>query len=296
MKIVHTFIPSNHDITEEMLDMMLLSVLLVKQYYNNVVLYTNDEICEIVKNYKIPYTEINTEVLNGVNVKTFSIPKLMVYSVQNEPYIHIDLDTFIFDKIDFHNRYTTYSTFMEGMDVISNFNAPTFYNALKGFYKTYIKNSYFISDKLDNEFVRNISYNQIPNMSVFGGHKHELIKESSRYCLKIYNDNIDFFDSDYYNACVIEQLFIPSAMRMISGENQHITFLFKGNPNIFNFSNEFLEYPYNVNSNGDIMYFNDKVDLMSKIDYNFNGFLHLNGYKSTNGISELIKEKINKIK
>ena len=296
MKIVHTFIPSNHDITEEMLNMMLLSVLLVKQYYDNVVLYTNDEICEIVKKYEIPYTEINTEILNGINVKTFSIPKLMVYSNQNEPYIHIDLDTFIFNKIDFHNHYTTYSTFMEGMDVIGNFRPPTFYHTLKGFYKTYIKNSYFISDKLDNEFVKNISYNQIPNMSVFGGYKHDLIKESSNYCLKIYNDNIDFFDSDYYNACIIEQLFIPSAMRMISGENQHITYLFNGNPSIFNFESDFLDYPYNVNSNGDMVYFNNKVDLMSKIDYNFNGFLHLNGYKSTNGISELIKEKIKKFK
>jgi hypothetical protein len=179
------------------------------------------EVGDIVKKIGLPYDEINTDVLKDVNVKTFSVPKLVVYSQQTEPYIHIDLDTFIFKKIFFNDFENIYSTFAEGSGDILNFERTN-----TSFYTTYIKRSFEIQNKLPEEFLKYVKFNNVPNMSVFGGHNFELIKESSKYCLQLYQNHTDFFDSNYYNACIIEQLFIPAAMRMIKGDHNLENFKF----------------------------------------------------------------------
>jgi len=275
MKIVHTYIQTGNSgpLNKNMFYLMSLSLLLAKRHYGYVVLYTNQEVGDIVKKIGLPYDEINTDVLKDVNVKTFSVPKLVVYSQQTEPYIHIDLDTFIFKKIFFNDFEKTNTSF----------------------YTTYVKRSFEIQSKLPEEFLKYVKFNNVPNMSVFGGHNFELIKESSKYCLELYQNHTDFFDSNYYNACIIEQLFIPAAMRMIKGDHnlENFKFLFEHNPTYIEFSKgKDWDFPFGIRSGEDLTMVDDYHNLFKRVMFDFNGFLHLNGYKNFEEIIFLIKERI----
>ena len=53
------------------------------------------------KNIRLPYDEINDKLVKKTDVKTFSIPKLKVYKEIKEPFVHIDTDTLLFNKIEF---------------------------------------------------------------------------------------------------------------------------------------------------------------------------------------------------
>ena len=298
MKIIHTYIPAGGaNLDKTLIYYLTLSVLLAKRHYHNIVLYTNDEIGTLIKKIGIPYTEINTELLNGVNLKTFSIPKMMVYAVQDEPFIHIDLDTFIYDKINFGIQ-NIYSTYQEGSEKMIGYNKSDV-----SFYNTYVKNAFLIQKNLPPEFTKHVKFSEIMNMSVFGGHKYELIAEASKYCLGIYEQEKDFFDTEYYNACIIEQLFVTSAIRMLlEDENEGVkhetsksefNFLFKTNPTVINFKDDRdLDYPFEIVSVDEMKEINNEHDLFRNSLYEFGGFMHLCGYKGFDKLMFFIREKI----
>lgn len=290
MKIIHTYAPiSGYEIGKRNLYMMTLSLLLAKKYFDKVVLYTDKKNAEIVKEIGLPYDEIDDSLLEGLRTKTFSIPKVLVYSVQNEPFVHIDLDTFIFHKIKFNDTNLSYSTFNEGA---CSFNRLD--DSLIGFYNTYLGSTFELLDKLDPDFSKNVYFGEIPNMSVFGGHQYELIAKSSKYCLDLYEKHRDFFDSKFYNACIIEQLFIPSAMRMYE-ENTKFSFLYATDTIMgFDFPDEENEsYPFHFLMNNErIVTIKNEVDLYDKIGYDFKGFLHLCGNKKFNKIMYILRGKI----
>lgn len=292
MKIVHTFLPLNEPvISKNNLLLMTLSMLLAKKNYDKVVLYTNVETANFVRKIGLPYDEINDQLLEGKYFGTFSIPKMLVYSVQTEPYIHIDIDSFLFYKLTVSGQIR--SAYNEGAKCMVSFD-----DYGMGFLNTYFLNTFKIKDLLPPDFVSQISFRDIPNMCIFGGENYELISEATLYCLKLYEENKNFFDSYYYNACIIEQLFIPSAIKLLikdnkKYENVKIEYMFGENPTLFNFlGKETMEYPIEINSNGDKTIIENDLDLYEKNLYNFNGFLHLSGYKSYNKLLYIIRSKV----
>jgi hypothetical protein len=150
------------------------------------------------------------------------------------------------------------------------------------------------------EFLKYVKFQGIPNMSIFGGHSWELIADATEYCLKIYEENKEFFDSNYYNACIIEQLFIPAAIRMIMEKNSEdviddkniFKFIFDKNPTVIEFAENKWDYPFTIESNNDILTIEDQNGLFRNLGYNFNGFLHLNGYKTFDEIIFMIRQRI----
>lgn len=77
------------------------SCLQLKQFYNEVELITNAKGKEIlIDKLQLPYTKF-TIITFPELVKTFwSLAKIEAYSIQNEPFIHIDGDIFIWKKFD----------------------------------------------------------------------------------------------------------------------------------------------------------------------------------------------------
>lgn len=277
MKIVHTFLPVLYkEIPKHIIYLMTASMLLARRYYEKVVLYTDKKTANIVRQIGLPYDEINDTLLDNVKVGTFSIPKLLVYKDQKEPYIHIDLDSFLFKRILFNDKKSIYSTFDEGRKLMIN----TDHGSL-GFYNTYIKYTYELLDNLPNDFVKKIDFTEVPNMSIFGGHNYELIAEATNYCLDIYEKNRNFFDGKFYNACIIEQLFIPTAIKLLyNKDNYRFNFLYSGIPNSIEFYEENCEYPFIINSSSEIIEFKNEFDLYANYDYDYNGYLHLCGFKN----------------
>ena len=297
MKIVHTYIKTKNGtgFNEYTAYSMLLSVLLAKKHYERVELYCNQEIHDIVREIGIPYTNINVEVLEDVNVDTFSIPKLMVYSLQEEPFIHIDLDTFLFNKLPELDRNTIWGCYPEGSGEYIGYTKNT-----TNFFTTYLQGSFKIQNDVPEDFLEFVKFKDVMNMCVFGGYNFSLIKRASQYCLEIYNKNKEFFDSDYYYSCIIEQLFIPSAVRYIVNsklsarktDSELFTFFFDKNPTLIHYEEKKQMYPFIIESNKQILNIKNRDDIFKNISYNFNGFLHLNGYKTIKELMFLVKQKL----
>jgi hypothetical protein len=295
MKIIHTFYPIlRNSVDKETILLMTLSALLAKKHYGNIHLYCDKNTQEIVKKIGIPYDTITTDLFDELEIKIsgssglFSVPKIMVYKEQNEPFIHIDYDTFLFNKIDFNKEKFIYCTFFEGDKKITSFKEHHL-----GIYDTYIENTLKLRNILDVEIKDNIKFYKIANMSLFGGYHYNLIKDASNYSLNLIKKNIETFEKDYYNACVIEQLFITTKINLLIKEkslNVKIKPLFKSIP--FTMSSDNDDYPIKFYTNKISHNFINDEELFSYVNNNFNGFLHLNGFKNNIKILFLIKEYI----
>lgn len=294
MKIIHSLrLLNGRPISDVFLNMMELSAILAKKHYNNITLYTTEDVAEAVRHRKIPYNHIDTKILSDVPNKSYVVPKIKVYSIQTEPFIHIDYDAFLFNKVEFTNTDKLYATHPEGLSVVSKIPPPIFFNALDGFYTTYVREARPLIDSLPKKFIDNILWDVIPNFSVFGGYDYKLISEASQYCLNIYNNNRNLIDNYWWNSVVLEQLFIPSAIRMIRNRNDNFTYLFENLPNSFTLKNK-TDFPISIFSQGEIITFNSESDLYDKIGYDFKGFLHLHGEKEFPIIQKILTAKIQK--
>jgi len=109
MKIIQSFwggkdkrIENNYgwsDYRFHWLGWMLSSHQLVK-YYNQVELYTDEFGYDIlIRKLKLPYTKVHVmlDELNDLPGGAWAMAKIKVYSMQNEPFLHVDGDVFIFE-------------------------------------------------------------------------------------------------------------------------------------------------------------------------------------------------------
>ena len=113
MKVVHSYVPTSFNgskiypvIWKELMYGQLLSVLLAKRAYGNISLYTNKDIAKQVADIGLPYDEVDTTLLGDVKSNCYTYPKMKYFSQITEPCIHIDTDTYIFNKVDFSNSKT----------------------------------------------------------------------------------------------------------------------------------------------------------------------------------------------
>lgn len=104
MKVIHTYVDKQHIIWKELLYVQYLSAILAKKHYGNISFYGDEFSCNQVRDLGLPYDEINCEVLKSGVGDTWSIPKIKVYESIKEPFLHIDTDTLLFNKILF-DRY-----------------------------------------------------------------------------------------------------------------------------------------------------------------------------------------------
>jgi hypothetical protein len=291
MVIVHTYVPARDGgrFTKECAYHMTLSLLLAKEHYDVVKLYTTNQISEIVKKIGLPYDEIITEPFTDLKSNTFSVPKLITYSLQNEPFLHIDLDTLLYDKVDipknFNIVYHSPSFY---------FKRPTSHDEMRLLYDVYLKGFFEIENNLSDEFKKQIDFTSIPGMDIFGGTDYETISEASKLCLNIYKENREHFDSNYYYACVIEQLFIPAAIKLVrKGRFTEINYLKKENETLtINQTKKEITYPLIMNYGESKIRIPNEVELYGYSNHDFNQHIHLGAWKSFDGIMFMIKETI----
>lgn len=279
MRIVHTYYQINGHIDQSTISMMSLSALLAKKNYGNIHLYCDDSTAKLVKEIGIPYDTIDTDVLKDFNGKTFSIPKLLTFAAQTEPYIHIDFDTFIFDRIDFE-KY-------EGRTIYAHkdYSSQTGvgYISLFGFYKTYLNTLFEARDILGKEILENIDVTHIPNMCIFGSYNHKLVAKACKEIIHIYEKNKEFWDQKFYNACVLEQLLIPTVMKKIDSDYMAdgYNYFYLKDRNIFDIDEENYDnldiVKFSMGENG---FEYKKSEKTLKLDgRKIDGWVHLNGYK-----------------
>lgn len=82
---------------------MALSCLLLKKHYGKVTLYCNRKVRHlIIDQFKIPY-DVVVEIPEFMKIyeecNLWALPKIYTYSLQTEPFIHVDCDWFMFEKL-----------------------------------------------------------------------------------------------------------------------------------------------------------------------------------------------------
>lgn len=134
MKVIHTFVEKHKVIWKELMYLQYLSAILAKKHYGNISFYGDEESCKFVRDLGIPYDEINSEVLSGVDTTTWSVPKVKVYQSIKEPFLHIDTDTLIFSKIDFETYKSDFVFSHIDMDTPKGMNKDQLLKLLYQYY------------------------------------------------------------------------------------------------------------------------------------------------------------------
>lgn len=182
---------------------MALSCILLKKHYGRVTLYCNSSVKQIVGELNIPYDEIFVipdfmQEYKGCNL--WALPKIFTYSQQKTPFLHVDCDWFMFDKL---------SSQIEMSDVIGQnieyddqyYNKRTFEKMLKYgcVFPLWIKNA-----------IESTPVLRVINAGILGGQDITFIQEYVELIKKFIHLNIDALRkiNDGFVNSIYEQLFL----------------------------------------------------------------------------------------
>lgn len=278
MKLIQTFVPNKFDtknekhkniIWKDLMYVQMLSVLLAKREYGEISLYTNNTVKKQIVDIGVPYTHIDTDILQDTTSDLFCIPKLRIYREIKEPFVHIDTDTLIYKKIDFSkfNSSVIYShpdlkppLHKNGdaklIEIFNNYpslgDSDSFFKSAK---ITYID----LFNRLTNDHsefkLNNIRVGDIPNMNIVVVNDHQNFNKASQLSLEHYIRNKDIIDGTKNGECYIEQLMIHMNMMEISEKYrsevlEKKTFILKDSPLMldadFGSHLDNLEFPFTV--------------------------------------------------
>lgn len=277
----------------------LLSSYLGKRHYQSTILYTNSEMVPIFKKYVPFYDVIDTQVLDNNqnyfknNPEYYAIPKLYVYSNSNLPFIHVDLDTFIFDrpeKIMSEDDNSHNGVFVGHFDFY--FSNELFLKELYGYEQYYkpILNEVKTNNIWSSDILNEISLNRTINANIFGGYNHQLILHTYKKIVNNFEVNQDFYKSQKYVSLFLEQMMFYPVSKTINNCNvinqlsqEGIYFNHKIEPDTITLHN------HNRKIDNVIFNRNDNEGIKNYLIQNeFGGVFHYGNYKDT----ELYKEAI----
>lgn len=200
MKIIHTFWTKGYEnkhfrggwLSDETHFMCwALSCLNAKKTYGEIELYTDKIGYELLINkFKLPYDKVhlvfdNNIFIESISPELWSLSKIYTYSLQNEPFIHIDGDFIFWTKID-----VDYNIIFQNVEIGLDFYKDSY--ELLSNDKDINKNLSF-SRSLSDDY-----HEEAANMGIFGGSNTEFIK---RYA----QDVIDFISQNKSNSSLINK-------------------------------------------------------------------------------------------
>jgi hypothetical protein len=311
MDFIQTYYPYE-DITDTkeklktILKFSLLSSYLGKQYYPNTILYTNSKMKGIFEKYVPFYNTINTNVLDSNehnfknNPEYYAIPKLYTYANSNLPFIHADLDTFIFEKpnkILCEKDGSHNGVFIGHFDFY--FTNDLHLNELNGYEQYYkpILDNVVKHNIWSQEILKNVALKKTINANIFGGFNHQLILQTYKKIIHNFETNKDFYDTQKYVSLFLEQMMFYPVSKTVNtnyGLNQlsedGIYFNHRIDGNIITFDN------YNKKISN-VSFNKDDYDAIKKflIENNFGGVFHYGNYKDTELYKNVIFDYIKQI-
>jgi hypothetical protein len=194
----------------------ILSVNQLVKYYDKVELYTDDFGYEILINkLALPYTKVHV-VLNELNhypADLWALAKIKVYSMQEEPFLHVDGDVFIWDK--FPDSFDTANLIAQNMERTTNYHSLMWTN-IAPFLEYKPREIQF--------FEKNIS-NLSANMGITGGVNVAFYKEYAKKAFEFVDKNKQIWSNinlSNFNIFFEQVLFY----KMIEMDNVPIEYLF----------------------------------------------------------------------
>lgn len=217
MKLVHSYVPTSFNgskiypvIWKELMYGQLLSVLLAKREYGNISFYTNEDIAKQVLDIGIPYDEINTEVLGEVKSNCYTYPKMKFLSQLTEPCMHIDTDTYIFDRIDFSTAKTNtvYAHADQPFDLGYANDTKMLSEFITNVSEVYTSLATLHEDQLKDINPLGVDLMKIPNGCITYINNPEVFRQATNLALDYYYKNQSVIDSLKYGGVYVEQMVI----------------------------------------------------------------------------------------
>jgi hypothetical protein len=198
------------------------------KFYDKVELYTDDFGYDIlITKLKLPYTKVHVILneLDHYHSDLWAIAKIKVYSLQDEPFMHVDGDVFIWDK--FPDNFINSNLFAQNLE-----NTTDYYRKMWN----------GISSELEyipNEMLafHNGETNLCANMGVIGGSDIEFFKLYAEKSFEFVNRNLEvwdkinlfnfniFFEQElFYELSVLKSKPITFLFDEIWGDNAYIGF------------------------------------------------------------------------
>lgn len=164
---------------EDFISSLILTVNVTRQNYENIHFYTDEYGMELIKPHlkELPFTEIHVilDNLNWVPSQWWAFPKMYVYGLQKTPFIHIDNDAFLWDKITIKD-FIDNDVVCQHLEDFKWEGHNFYYDAIK-FYKKHI----------NKEMTKTRKYHYAMNAGVFGALNErgvELFSSLYRHALK----------------------------------------------------------------------------------------------------------------
>ncbi|MEO8254519.1 MAG: DUF6734 family protein [Flavobacterium sp.] len=215
----------------------ILSCQQLLKYYDKVELYTDDFGYEILINkLQLPYTKVHI-VLNELDIYSkdlWAIAKIKVYSLQNEPFIHIDGDVFIWDKFP--------ESLINSNLIAQNPEKPTdYYRKMWGEIFPELE---FVPDEMS--LFHNENTNFCANMGIVGGNDFAFFKEYAEKSFEfVLKNNIVWNNINLFNFNIFFEQVLFYEMAILKGKK--INYLFKEvlDDNLYAGFGDFHKIPYN---------------------------------------------------
>lgn len=195
-----------------------LSCLQLQRLHKKVDLYCNSKAASLLKDeLGLPYANVfvTHDGLNVVNEKLWALPKVFTYSLQDEPFLHIDGDVFLFKELP--ASLLESGLIAQNIEEASNYYLSTQMGLMK--YLTYFPNC------VRNDFNSAIPIKAV-NAGILGGNNIAFIKEYSTLAFEYVNrnaENLSLINVDRFNVFFEQHLFYSLATE----KGLPIAFLFK---------------------------------------------------------------------
>lgn len=216
MQVIHTYIPTVPGeivppiIWKELMYGQMLSALLAQREYGNITLYTNKKIAKQIEEIGVPYTEINTTLLDGVVSKSYTYPKMRVFKELTLPYLHIDTDTYIFSKIDFSKATSpvTYAHSDQHVDFQNLTSSPGLSQYINNMSRCYTSLFFLHEEEHKDLDPINVDLFKIPNGNLTYVKDTALMRHATRKALSYYDRHKEVVDRNTYGGVYVEQMLI----------------------------------------------------------------------------------------
>jgi hypothetical protein len=174
----------------------------LREYYDEVELVTDSLGKELlIDELKLPYTSVKVVLddINGYPWQFWAIAKLISYSLQDKPFIHIDGDIFI--SKPFTESLEKAAIISQNLEV----NFDCYHSAMKAIIKT---QNYLPTEIKD--YLSQTNHILASNMGIFGGNNIDFIKQFSKEALHFAQEYFTYAsdkDFQFFN-CVFEQFLL----------------------------------------------------------------------------------------
>ncbi|HOR40380.1 MAG TPA: hypothetical protein PLJ82_02335 [Paludibacteraceae bacterium] len=182
-----------------------LSCLNAKKIYGNIELYTDTVGKKIlIDKLNLPYDRVhlvfdNNDFMDSLPNELWAISKIYTYSLQNEPFIHVDGDFILWENLDFQKDITCQ-------------NLELNFDLYKDIYNALLKKMNQLSEC---EFIRCLKDDflyKATNMGVFGGYNISHITQYANNVINFVKSNINNIDLILLDSidvnCFLEQYYL----------------------------------------------------------------------------------------